>query len=83
MRAVQTDSPSDGTIQAVAQVEHAAFEARSRMDHLAGTITREAGTGPAILLHVGWFSFWLLANLRYLKRKLEVVFAHDTSSIDG
>jgi len=66
MRAVQTDSPSDGTIQAVAQVEHAAYEARSRMDHLAGRITRGAGTGPAILLHVGWFSFWLLANLRHL-----------------
>jgi uncharacterized membrane protein len=66
MRAVRTDSPSDGTIEAVAQIEHAAYEARSWMDHLAGTITRAAGTGTAILLHIGWFSFWLLVNLRHL-----------------
>jgi uncharacterized membrane protein len=39
---------------------------RSWMDHFAGAITRTAGTAPAIVLHLIWFCFWLVANLHGL-----------------
>lgn len=56
-------SPSDHAIEAVAQIEHAAHDARSRMDNLAAAITRAAGTGRSIGLHLSWFSAWLIVNL--------------------
>jgi len=62
----QSESSSDRTVESVARIEHAAYQARSRMDHLAGMITRAAGTGSAIFLHAVWFTVWLLANLRGL-----------------
>jgi uncharacterized membrane protein len=66
VRPVHGESPSDRTIEAVAQIEHAAYRARSPMDHVAGAITRAAGTGYSIVLHLIWFSFWLVANLHLL-----------------
>jgi uncharacterized membrane protein len=56
-------SPSDHAIEAVAQIEHSARDARSRIDHFAGTITRIAGTAQSIVFHLVWFVTWLLVNL--------------------
>jgi uncharacterized membrane protein len=59
-------SPSDHAIEAVAQIEHASREARSRIDHFASTITRAAGSTHSIVLHLVWFFAWLLVNLHAL-----------------
>jgi len=56
-------SPSDHAIEAVAQIEHSARDARSRIDHFASTITRVAGTAQSIVFHLIWFILWLLINL--------------------
>ena len=56
-------SPSDRAIEAVAQIEHSARDARSRIDQFASTIMRVAGTAQCIVFHVVWFSAWLLVNL--------------------
>jgi uncharacterized membrane protein len=61
-----TQSPSDHAIEAVAKIERTAYEARSRMDHFADTITRFAGSGTAILIHLIWFFLWLVANLHFI-----------------
>ena len=58
-----TNSAVDPTIKAVAKIEHDAYRARTSMDHLAGWITRRAGSGTAIVLHLIWFGFWLLINI--------------------
>jgi uncharacterized membrane protein len=62
----QSNLPVDRDIQQVAHLEQAAYQARSRMDHLAGAITRIAGTGTVLLLHGVWFLIWVLANVRLL-----------------
>ena len=59
----RADSAVDPTIRAVAKIEHDAYRARTLMDHVAGWITRRAGSGTAIVLHLIWFAFWLLANI--------------------
>jgi uncharacterized membrane protein len=61
-------SPSDHAIEAVAKIERTAYETRSRMDHFADTITRFAGSGTAILLHLIWFFLWLIVNLHFIPR---------------
>ena len=48
-------SPSDHAIEAVAQIEQSARDARSRIDHFASMITRVAGTAKSILFHLIWF----------------------------
>ena len=60
------ESPSDGTIDAVARIEHEAYRTRSRIDRLAAAIMRGAGTGTALFVHATWFSFWVSANLGVL-----------------
>jgi uncharacterized membrane protein len=64
--AIHGESPSDHAIEAVAQIEHASRDARSRIDHCASTITRLAGSVHSIVLHLGWFISWLLINLQAL-----------------
>jgi uncharacterized membrane protein len=61
--AVHSESPTDRTIEAIANIEQAAQDSRSWMDHVAGAITRVAGSGSSILFHMIWFSLWLLINL--------------------
>jgi uncharacterized membrane protein len=56
-------SPSDHAIEAVAQIEQSARDARSRIDHFASTITQVAGTAQSIVFHLVWFIAWLVVNL--------------------
>jgi uncharacterized membrane protein len=65
-RSTAGKSPSDHAIEAVAQIEHASREGRSRIDHCASTITGIAGTTHSIVLHLIWFVTWLLINLHAL-----------------
>ena len=64
--AIHGKSPSDHAIEAVAQIEHASRDARSRIDHCASTVTRLAGSSHSIVLHLVWFISWLLVNLHAL-----------------
>lgn len=54
---------TEPTIEAVARIERTARQSRSEMDILAAWITRRAGSGTAILLHMVWFGIWLVINL--------------------
>src|SRR3954470_18806851 len=62
------NSAVDPTIKAVANIERDAYRARSATDHLAGWITRQAGSGIAILMHLLWFTMWLFINLHGVPR---------------
>ena len=55
--------PIRANIAAVARLERATRRARTQGHRLAGTVTRLAGSGPAILFHVLWFVGWLVVNL--------------------
>ena len=57
------NSAADSTINEIAKIEGEAYAARSWMDHIAGWITRKAGSGTAIAVHLIWFALWLLINL--------------------
>lgn len=59
-------NPADRGIRDVARLEHAAFRARSYADQIADAITRRAGSGTAIVLHVVWFAVWIIANVPQL-----------------
>ncbi len=63
---LHSESPSDHAIEAVAQIEHAARDARSRIDHVALTITRIAGSAHSIVFHLVWLVSWLVVNLHVL-----------------
>jgi uncharacterized membrane protein len=63
-RTLRSAAASDRTVQAVAQVEREAYEARSRVDRLATSITRKAGSGTTIVLHLIWFAVWIAINIR-------------------
>jgi len=60
-------SPSDRTIESIAQIEQATHQARSRLDHLSNAVTRWAGSGASILFHAVLFGLWLLANVNVLR----------------
>ena len=59
-------SPADRTIEAVAQIERAAYESRTWMDRFAAATTRWAGSTSAILVHLIWFLAWLAINLNLI-----------------
>jgi len=60
----RSDLPVDRDIQAVAELERTAYRSRSLVDRVATAITRKAGTGTAIVLHVVWFCIWVVVNTR-------------------
>ena len=53
-------------IEAIKSWERAAVHHRSRLEQLSDAITRVASSGPVLLFHVGWFAFWILANVNLL-----------------
>src|SRR5688572_24026494 len=55
--------PIKANIAAVARLERSTKLARTHTHRLAGTITRLAGSGAAIVVHAVWFAGWILVNL--------------------
>jgi uncharacterized membrane protein len=53
-------------IEAIKKWERAAVHHRSRLEQLSDAITHVASSGPVLIFHVGWFAFWILANLNLL-----------------
>jgi uncharacterized membrane protein len=54
---------TDRTTQDVARLERMSQESRSSVDRWATAITRVAGTGTTILVHIVWFLAWITLNL--------------------
>ena len=52
----------DENIDTIRLWEEAALQKRSRAEQVSETITRIAGGGRALVLHVIWFAGWLLIN---------------------
>ena len=59
-------SALDENIQAIKTWQQASIHHRSRVEYLSDQITRIIAGGPALLFHVVWFGFWILANLELL-----------------
>jgi|SRR5918995_3754676 uncharacterized membrane protein len=55
-------SSSHDNIRAVVELERAALANRTRSERLSDAIIRSLGTSAFLILHVLWFSFWLLAG---------------------
>ena len=53
-------------VEAIRRWEQAALHERSAAERLSDWITWIAASGPFLLFHVGWFTFWILANLNVL-----------------
>ena len=56
----------DENIEAIKAWQQASIHHRSRVEHLSDGIIKVIAGGPALLFHVVWFGFWILANLELL-----------------
>lgn len=65
---ILSNPPQTNAIEVVAKIERTAYEAGSHMDQVADRITRFAGSGTAILIHLIWFFLWLIVNLHFIPR---------------
>ena len=59
---VQESQALEENVDAIKGWEQAALHNRSRAEQLSDWITRIAASGPVVFVHVGWFTFWVLAN---------------------
>jgi uncharacterized membrane protein len=57
-------APVDENIKAVATLERAARDERSRTARISDSLTAIAGSDASILLHAAWFIGWLALNSR-------------------
>lgn len=55
--------PSDRGIRAIAKLERQEQESRSFVDRVSTSITRNVGSGTALVVHALWFFAWVVANL--------------------
>ena len=53
-------------IEAIKRWERAAVHHRSRLEQLSDAITRIAASGPILLVHVVWYGFWIVANVKLI-----------------
>jgi uncharacterized membrane protein len=57
-----TSNAAKRNVRVIAQLENAALNERSLMNRISDVITRFAGSGTFVGLHVAWFTFWLVMN---------------------
>ena len=57
-----TQPALEENIKTIRNWERASVHHRSRVEQLSDEITRIAAGGPVLLIHLGWFTFWILAN---------------------
>ena len=50
-------------IRAIARLENEALHQRTLTDRISDTITRFAGSSVFIVLHIAWFTVWIILNL--------------------
>ena len=56
----------DENIRAIKLWEEAALHRRSRTEQLSDSITRHASAGSMMVLHVVWFTLWILVNVELI-----------------
>jgi uncharacterized membrane protein len=56
----------DENIDAIKTWQRASIHQRSGVEHLSDQITRIIAGGPALLFHLVWFGFWILANIELI-----------------
>jgi uncharacterized membrane protein len=59
----QESEALEENVEAIRRWEQTALHSRSRAEQLSDWITWTAASGSVLLFHVGWFAFWVLANL--------------------
>ena len=57
-----TSRAAKRNVKVIAQLENTALHERSLMSRISDAITRFAGSGIFVVLHVAWFTFWLVMN---------------------
>jgi len=50
-------------IESIMKLENEAIESRSTAEHIADKITKTAGSSGFIIVHIFWFSGWIITNL--------------------
>ena len=56
----------DENIDAIKAWQRASGHKRTHVEQLSDQITKLFAGGPALLFHVVWFAFWILANLEWI-----------------
>ena len=56
--------PTDANIKAVATIEQAAQESRSRTARISDAVIAIAGSDTSVVAHLAWFGGWIAANTR-------------------
>ena len=56
----------DENIDAIKAWQRASVHKRTHVERLSDQITKLFAGGPALLFHVVWFAFWILANLEWI-----------------
>jgi len=59
----RTISSNNKNVQTIARLELEALRERSLTDRISDAITRFAGSGPFILLHIIWFIVWIAVSI--------------------
>jgi uncharacterized membrane protein len=54
--------PAQQNVRAVCELERVALQTRSLAERISDTLTRAIGSFTSIILHVLWFSAWILIN---------------------
>jgi uncharacterized membrane protein len=53
-------------IETIARLENDFLEQRTTLERIADAVGSFVGTIGFVALHVGWFAFWIIANLRLI-----------------
>jgi uncharacterized membrane protein len=55
-------SPAKKNVRTIADLEHSALHQRTLIARIGDTVSKIAGSGPFILVHLAWFSTWIFLN---------------------
>ncbi|MDQ3701819.1 MAG: DUF1003 domain-containing protein [Chloroflexota bacterium] len=55
--------PTKNNVEAIARLEEAALELRSRGERISDVVTHVVGTFGSVALHLLWFTLWVAVNL--------------------
>jgi uncharacterized membrane protein len=54
--------PAQKNVEEIMRLEQEQIHRRSAVEHLADKITTVAGSAPSLLIHVTWFTVWIVLN---------------------
>jgi uncharacterized membrane protein len=62
----RTPLPLEENVETIRKWELAVLQSRSRVERVADWIATTAASGPVLVLHVVWFTAWIVANEHWL-----------------